>query len=133
MTEELEKRLLAVIVATLTGLAWRAPSTADINEQHRAFDDIAAQLARALAADGWRVEPEEAAGAPLVSSLRYGVMSFRYKPPRGPLASYHGAVGKSVKEHITRSGFSIEPGPILRKAPHRKPHSTSQFITREGE
>jgi hypothetical protein len=131
MKEEAEQRLRETIENALVAMNYRAPTVPNTAERDRAYDAAAARLLAALQADGWSFEPEAAGRDLLPYALRYGLMRYRLKPPRGSaLAGYHRAVAASVVGHLGRSKWSIEAPAKLRKAPPGPRHGTAQYMRR---
>jgi hypothetical protein len=127
-----EQRLRETIESALATGPYLAPQTTDTGERDRAYDDIAARLLAAIHEAEFQIEPPEEVNL-LLYALRYGVMSYSLKPPGGDLAGYRRAVGASVLAQLARSGWSVDEGAVLRKAPPRRLHSTSDFIKRDDE
>lgn len=125
MSEDLEKRLQAVIMSALAGMPYRAPETPETEERDRTYDAAARCIRAVLLADGWRVAPDAAAFDSLLFAIRHSVMAHKLKPPHArdlaELAQYHAAVAAFVRGQLTRSGWVIEPPATLRKAPPRTP------------
>jgi hypothetical protein len=133
MSEDLEKRMLAVIIGALAAMNYRQPS---LNAGKR---DVACKAARtasealvaALQADGWKVVPpvgwSDAIALNLLrESLASGVQNCQLKPPQSrasaAIALYHHAVAGAVVAHLSRCGWRLEPPANLRKAAPRAPH-----------
>jgi hypothetical protein len=133
MSEDLEQRMLAVIVGALAAMNYRQPS---LNAGKRdvackAASTASAALVAALQADGWEVVPpvgwtDAVALKLLRESLAFGVQSYQLKPPQSRASAaielYHHAVAGAVVAHLSRCGWRLEAPAILRKAARRVHH-----------
>jgi hypothetical protein len=119
MSEDLERLLLAVILVALAGMDYQPPETSDTEARDGAYDHAAGTILSAIQADGWGIEPKGTLKL-LRHSLRHGLIASRSKPPRGrdpsELTWYYGGVAASVLVQLARSGWSVEPPAVLRKA-----------------
>lgn len=132
MSGELNARLHATVAAALGAVAYRRPTSPNTVERDAAFDAATARICAEVTA-GWAVEPH-ADGSPadalesLRSCIRYGVMSWRYAPPRSrqadELRRYHERIAEHVVSHLLRSAWLVEPPATLRKKPPTLMHGT---------
>jgi hypothetical protein len=145
-TESLELQLKRAILEALRHQAYSPPNTPNCTVRDQFFTEAASHVMSRLKVEGWVMQPPKTKyrgeGHPatlepsdmtvtdveddLHGSIRYGLLSYRYKPPRSrdpaQREQWLSFVADNVVKQVLMSGWVLVP--VMQKLAPNLPHST---------